>query len=78
MRIGVSLPEHLVAFADDEARRRGMSRSGLLAHLLQTEQIRKQTSSYIDQHGWDVSEDEEAWRSYQKARVAEEYADDEW
>ena len=78
MRIGVSLPEHLVAFADEEAKRRGTSRSGLLAHLLQSEQIRDQTRRYLDQHGWDVSEDEEAWRSYQQQRMAEEYADDEW
>jgi metal-responsive CopG/Arc/MetJ family transcriptional regulator len=78
MRIGVSLPEHLVAFADEEAKRCGTSRSGLLARLLQTEQIREQTRRYLDQHGWDVAEDEEAWRSYQQRRMAEEYADDEW
>jgi metal-responsive CopG/Arc/MetJ family transcriptional regulator len=78
MRIGVSLPEHLVAFADEESKRRGMSRSGLLAHLLHTEQIREQIRRYLDRHGWDIAEEEEAWRSYQQRRMAEEYTDDEW
>ncbi|HSR50300.1 MAG TPA: hypothetical protein VLV83_05690 [Acidobacteriota bacterium] len=78
MKIGVSLPKDLVAFADEEAKRRGTSRSGLLADLLKAEKIRGQTRQYIDQYGWDVSEDEEAWRDYQKRRMAAEYGDDEW
>ncbi len=78
MKIGVSLPEGLVAFADEEAKRRGLSRSALLAYLLQAEKIREQTCRYIDQHGWDVTEDEEAWKAYQKRRMAAEYGDDEW
>jgi hypothetical protein len=32
----------------------------------------------IDRHGWDVAEDESAWRRYQRRRTAEEYRDDEW
>ncbi len=78
MRLGVFLPDDLVAFADEEAKRRGTSRSALLAQLLQAERVRTQTRSYIDQYGWDVVEDEDAWREYQRHRVAEEYAADDW
>ena len=66
-KIGVSLPEELVAFADEEAARRGISRSGLLASLLEAEQIREQTRQYLDKHGWDIAEDEQAWREYQRS-----------
>ena len=78
MKIGVSIPEDLIAFADKEAKRRGLSRSGLLAQLLEREKVREQTRRYIDQYGWDVTEDELAWRSHQKRRMAEEYSDDQW
>lgn len=78
MKIGISLPEELVVFADHEADRRGTSRSGLLAQLLEAERIREQTRQYLDRHGWDVSEDDASWRSYQSRRMAEEYGDDEW
>ena len=77
-KIGVSLPEELVAFADEEAARRGASRSGLLAALLKAEKVREQTRRYLDRYGWDVAEDEEAWREYQRSRMAEEYGDDQW
>jgi len=43
MKIGVSLPEDLVAFADQAARQRGTSRSELLAQLLEAERIRQRT-----------------------------------
>ena len=78
MKIGVSLPDDLIAFADEEARRRHTTRSGLLARLLKAEQVREQTRRYIDAHGWDVGEDEEGWRTYQRTRMAEDYRDDEW
>jgi metal-responsive CopG/Arc/MetJ family transcriptional regulator len=78
MKIGVSLPEDLLAFADEEARRRGTTRSGLLAKLLEAEQIQVQVRRYLDQHGWDIVGDEEDWRRYQQARMAEEYRDDDW
>ncbi|MDA8021318.1 MAG: hypothetical protein MPN21_28125 [Thermoanaerobaculia bacterium] len=78
MKIGVSIPDELVAFADEEARRRSTSRSGLLADLLKAEQFRELTRVYIDQHGWDVADDESDWREYQHRRMAEDYADDEW
>lgn len=78
MKIGVSLPRSLVEFADEEAKRRGTTRSGLLAALLEEEKIREQTRRYLDSHGWDVAEDEESWRNYQRRRMAEEYRDDEW
>lgn len=78
MKVGVSLPEHLLAFADEEARRRGTTRSGLLALLLEAEQIQAQVRKYIDAHGWDVADDEGRWRQYQQARMAEEYRDDDW
>lgn len=78
MKIGVSIPDELVAFADEEARRRSTSRSGLLADLLKAEQVREQTRVYIDQHGWDVADDESSWREHQRRRMAEDYADDEW
>jgi hypothetical protein len=78
MKIGVSLPKELVSFATRAARRRGTSRSGLLARLLEAEQVREQTQRYLDRHGWDVADDEESWRNYQRKRMAEEYRDDEW
>jgi len=78
MKIGVSISKDLVTFADEEAKRRGLSRSGLLAQLLEREKVSAQTRRYIDQHGWDVTEDEETWRSHQKRRMAEEYSDDQW
>lgn len=78
MKIGVSLPEDLVSFADEAARQRGTSRSELLAQLLEAERVRQQTQRYLDRHGWDVVDDETAWRKYQRRRMAEEYRDDEW
>jgi len=78
MKVGVSLPEDLIDFADREASRRGTTRSGLLAQLLKAERVREQTRRYIDRHGWDVAENEAAWRRYQKRRTALEYRDDEW
>jgi metal-responsive CopG/Arc/MetJ family transcriptional regulator len=78
MKIGVSLPEDLVAFADEAAKRRGTSRSELLARLLEAERVRQQTEEYLNRHGWDVVDDEAAWRRYQRRRMAEEYRDDEW
>lgn len=78
MKIDVSMPDELVAFADEEARRRGTSRSGFLADLLKAEQVREQTRKYLDRHGWDVAENESGRREYQHQRVAEGYADDNW
>ena len=78
MKIGVSLPKDLVAFTDKAAKRRGTSRSGLLAHLLQAERVRQQTQEYLDRHGWDVVDDDAAWRRYQRRRMAQEYRADEW
>lgn len=78
MKIGVSLPADLLAFADEEAKRRGTTRSGLLARLLEAEHIQAQVRQYIDRHGWDVADDEGNWRQYQQARMAEEYRDDDW
>ncbi len=78
MKIGVSLPTGLIAFADEAARRRGTSRSELLARLLEAERVREQTQEYLDRHGWDVADDEGAWRRYQRHRMAQEYRDDEW
>jgi metal-responsive CopG/Arc/MetJ family transcriptional regulator len=78
MKVGISLPEELVAFADEEAKRRATSRSALIAELLEAERIREQLRRYLDEHGWDVSEDEESWRAYQRRRMAEEYSDDQW
>jgi hypothetical protein len=78
MKIGVSLPEDLIAFADEVARREGTSRSALLARLLETERIRQQMQTYLDRHGWDVTDDEAAWRRHQRRRMADEYRDDEW
>ena len=78
MKIGVSLPQNLIAFADDAAKRRGTSRSELLAGLLEAERVRQQTQAYLDRHGWDIVDDEAAWRRYQRRRTAEEYRDDEW
>jgi metal-responsive CopG/Arc/MetJ family transcriptional regulator len=78
VKIGVSLPEDLVVFADEAAKRRGASRPELLARLLQAERVRQQTQEYLDRHGWDVVDDEAAWRRYQRRRMAQEYRDDEW
>lgn len=78
MKIGVSLPDELIAFADEIAKRRGTSRSELLAQLLEAERVREQTVAYLDRHGWDIVDDEAAWRRYQQQRTSEEYRDDEW
>jgi metal-responsive CopG/Arc/MetJ family transcriptional regulator len=78
MKIGVSLAKDLVIFADKEATRRRTSRSGLLAQLLEAERVREATRRYIDRHGWDVVEDEAAWRRYQRRRMRREYRDDDW
>lgn len=78
MKIGVSLPRDLVAFADKTAKRRGTSRSVLLARLLEAERVRQQVQRYLDRHGWDIVEDEATWRTYQRRRMAAEYRDDEW
>lgn len=78
VKIGVSLPKDLVAFANEAAQRRGTSRSMLLAKLLEAERVRQQTQRYLDRHGWDVADDEAAWRRYQRRRMAAEYRDDEW
>jgi len=78
VKIGVSLTEELIRFADEVAARRGTTRSGLLAELLEAERIRERTRAYIDAHGWDVAEDDAAWREYQQRRMAQEYADDDW
>jgi metal-responsive CopG/Arc/MetJ family transcriptional regulator len=78
MKIRVSLPANLLAFADEEARRRGTTRSGLLTRLLEAEQTQVQVRWYIDQYGWDVADDERRWRYYQQARMAEEYRADDW
>lgn len=78
MKVGVSIPEDLLAFADREASRRGTTRSGLLAQLLKAERVREKARHYIDRHGWDVAEDEAAWRAYQRRRSGQEYADDKW
>jgi hypothetical protein len=78
VKVRLSLPKDLLAFADDEARRRGTSRSGLFAALLEAERVREQTARYIDRYGWDVVEDEEAWRDCQRRRMAEAYGDDDW
>ena len=78
MKIGISLPKDLLAFADEAARRRGTSRSELVARLLEAERVRQQTQEYLDRHGWDVVDDEAAWRRYQRRRMAEEYRADEW
>jgi metal-responsive CopG/Arc/MetJ family transcriptional regulator len=78
MKIGVSLPDELIAFADHAARQRGTSRSELLAQLLEAERVRQQTRDYLDRHGWDVADDEKGWRRYQRRRMAREYRDDTW
>ena len=78
MKIGVSLPTDLVAFADETAKRRGTSRSGLLVTLLEAERVRQQIQRYLDRHGWDIVDDEAAWRKYQRRRMAAEYRDDDW
>jgi metal-responsive CopG/Arc/MetJ family transcriptional regulator len=78
MRISVSLPNTLVKVADTLAKRRGTTRSRLLGSLLEAEMVREQTRRYINRHLWDVAEDEESWREYQRRRMAEEYRDDEW
>ncbi len=78
MKVGVSLPEDLIVFADREASRRGTTRSGLLTQLLKAERVREQARRYIDRHGWDVAEDDSAWRKYQRRRTAREYGDDDW
>jgi hypothetical protein len=78
MKIGVSLPEDPVEFADEAARHQGTCRSELLARMLLAERVRRQTLEYLDRHGWDVADDEAAWHRYQRRGMAQEYRGDEW
>ena len=78
MQVGVILPEELLAFADQEARRRGITRSRLVAELLEAERVRQQLRSYLNRHGWDVVEDGASWRRHQARSMAAEYPDDLW
>ncbi len=78
MRIELSIPSELVAFADSESRRRGLTRSAYLGDLLRSKQVRMETRRYLDSHGWDVAGDESAWREHQRRSMHREYADDEW
>jgi hypothetical protein len=41
-------------------------------------EVRERVRQYLDRYGWDVFEDEESWREYQKRRMAEEYGEEEW
>lgn len=78
MKLGVSLPEELVEFADREAKHRRTTRSGYIAGLLEAERVRRQVTQYVDRHGWDVAADERAWREYQSRRMREDYGGDDW
>jgi hypothetical protein len=78
IKVGVSFPEELIAFTDREAGRLGTSRSGVLARLLRAEQVRERARCYLDEHGWDVVDDERAWRRCQRRRMADEYGSDDW
>ncbi len=40
--------------------------------------VLERVRQYLDRYGWDVAEDEESWREYQKRRMAEEYGEEEW
>jgi hypothetical protein len=40
--------------------------------------LRSQVKSYIDRFGWDVAEDEAAWRHYQRGAMERDYSRDEW
>jgi hypothetical protein len=48
VKVRITPPKGLLAFADEEARRRGTSRSGLLTELLEAGRLREQTARYID------------------------------
>ena len=53
--------------------------SGANAHPdSHVEQVRKQTRYYLDRYGWDVAENAERWRNYQRRQMAAEYPADEW
>jgi metal-responsive CopG/Arc/MetJ family transcriptional regulator len=67
MKVGVSLPDDLLSFADQEAVRRGTTRSGLLAQLLEEARVADQVRRYIDVHGWVVAEDDAAWWDDQRS-----------
>lgn len=36
----------------------------------------REVQERLDRYGWDILEDEESWREYQKRRMAEEYGED--
>jgi hypothetical protein len=40
--------------------------------------VRERARRYLDRHCWDITEDDEAWRDYQRRRTAEEYGDEDW
>jgi len=39
--------------------------------------LQSQIKSYIDRFGWDVAEDEAAWRLYQRRQMEREYGRDQ-
>jgi len=78
MRIAITLSDDLLAYADSEAERRGTTRSGLLSELLAEAKLQGERMAPISQHSWPSVEEEAAWRTYQRARMASEYAEDDW
>ncbi len=56
----------------------GVSRSRLVARVLDDKRVREQALRYLDRHGWDAVEDEAAWRRHQRRRMAQEYRNDKW
>ena len=49
-----------------------------LARPLEARRVRKLTEKYLDRYGWDVCDDEAAWRRHQRKRMAKEYRGDSW
>jgi len=58
--------------------RRGVQPRLVLPNPFEEAQIQAQVRRYIDQHGWDIADDEGRWRQYQQTRMAEEYRADDW
>lgn len=45
---------------------------------LRPEQVGERLCSYLDRHGWDLTDDEATRRAYQRRQMALEYQDDSW
>ncbi len=86
-RLTISIPEELLRRLDEAAAEAGLKRSQALQaavlrwlESVRAAQVREQIGRYYAKHPEELEPDEEnqAWREYQRSRMAQEYGEDEW